>query len=159
MLNLFVASMLVLVLGNGFLTLYLGWEGVGLASYLLIGFYVQRPLAASAAKKAGRICLCFTGNGVPLRQQWQSVRDELRLIRVFHELGIRMMHLTYNRRNPIGDGAGERGGVGFRTHHDLELVGHEGVLEVRHVELGLGGFGGGVGADVADDADLDVLPS
>ena len=52
MLNLFVASMLVLVLGNGFLTLYLGWEGVGLASYLLIGFYVQRPLAASAAKKA-----------------------------------------------------------------------------------------------------------
>ena len=60
-----------------------------------------------AAKKAGRICLCFTGNGVPLRQQWISVRDELRLVRVFHELGIRMMHLTYNRRNPIGDGAGE----------------------------------------------------
>jgi NADH-quinone oxidoreductase subunit L len=52
MLNLFVASMLILVLGNGFLTLYLGWEGVGLASYLLIGFYVARPLAASAAKKA-----------------------------------------------------------------------------------------------------------
>ena len=52
MLNLFVASMLVLVLGSGFLTLYLGWEGVGLASYLLIGFYVARPLAASAAKKA-----------------------------------------------------------------------------------------------------------
>ena len=51
-LNLFVAAMLVLVLGNGFLTLYLGWEGVGLASYLLIGFYVARPLAASAAKKA-----------------------------------------------------------------------------------------------------------
>ncbi len=52
MLNLFIASMLVLVLGNGFVTLYLGWEGVGLASYLLIGFYVARPLAASAAKKA-----------------------------------------------------------------------------------------------------------
>jgi NADH-quinone oxidoreductase subunit L len=52
MLNLFVASMLVLVLGNGFVTLYLGWEGVGLASYLLIGFYTVRPLAASAAKKA-----------------------------------------------------------------------------------------------------------
>jgi membrane dipeptidase len=60
-----------------------------------------------AVKKAGNAALCFTGNGVPLRQQWQSVRDELRLIRVFHELGIRMMHLTYNRRNPIGDGAGE----------------------------------------------------
>lgn len=60
-----------------------------------------------AVKKAGNVCLCFTGNGVPLRMAWESVRDELRLVRVFHELGIRMMHLTYNRRNPIGDGAGE----------------------------------------------------
>jgi membrane dipeptidase len=60
-----------------------------------------------ALKKAGHVGLCFTGNGVPLRQAWESVRDELRLIPIFHELGIRMMHLTYNRRNPIGDGAGE----------------------------------------------------
>ena len=60
-----------------------------------------------AVKKAGHVSLCFTGNGVPLRMAWESVRDELRLVRVFHELGIRMMHLTYNRRNPIGDGAGE----------------------------------------------------
>jgi membrane dipeptidase len=60
-----------------------------------------------AVKKAGRVALCFTGNGVPLPQDWRSVRDELRLIRIFHELGIRMMHLTYNRRNPMGDGAGE----------------------------------------------------
>src|SRR5215217_1903212 len=44
-LNLFVASMLVLVLSNGFVTLYLGWEGVGLASYLLIGFWQDRPAA------------------------------------------------------------------------------------------------------------------
>ncbi|MEV4051673.1 NADH-quinone oxidoreductase subunit L [Amycolatopsis sp. NPDC049688] len=51
-LNLFVASMLVLVLGNSFVTLYLGWEGVGLASYLLIGWYQGRPSAATAAKKA-----------------------------------------------------------------------------------------------------------
>ena len=51
-LNLFVASMLVLVLGNSFVTLYLGWEGVGLASYLLIGWYQNRPSAATAAKKA-----------------------------------------------------------------------------------------------------------
>jgi NADH-quinone oxidoreductase subunit L len=51
-LNLFVASMLLLVLGNGFVTLYLGWEGVGLASYLLIGWYQNRPSAATAAKKA-----------------------------------------------------------------------------------------------------------
>ncbi|MEC3976567.1 NADH-quinone oxidoreductase subunit L [Amycolatopsis sp. H20-H5] len=51
-LNLFVASMLILVLGNNFITLYLGWEGVGLASYLLIGWYQDRPSAATAAKKA-----------------------------------------------------------------------------------------------------------
>ncbi|WP_406640397.1 NADH-quinone oxidoreductase subunit L [Amycolatopsis sp. WGS_07] len=51
-LNLFVASMLILVLGNSFVTLYLGWEGVGLASYLLIGWYQNRPSAATAAKKA-----------------------------------------------------------------------------------------------------------
>ncbi|MFC4853993.1 NADH-quinone oxidoreductase subunit L [Actinophytocola glycyrrhizae] len=50
--NLFVAAMLILVLGNGFVTLYLGWEGVGLASYLLIGWYTNRPAAATAAKKA-----------------------------------------------------------------------------------------------------------
>ncbi|UOX86711.1 NADH-quinone oxidoreductase subunit L [Amycolatopsis sp. FBCC-B4732] len=51
-LNLFVASMLILVLGNSFVTLYMGWEGVGLASYLLIGWYQGRPSAATAAKKA-----------------------------------------------------------------------------------------------------------
>jgi len=50
--NLFVAAMLILVLGNGFVTLYLGWEGVGLASYLLIGWYQNKPAAATAAKKA-----------------------------------------------------------------------------------------------------------
>nr|WP_182546519.1 NADH-quinone oxidoreductase subunit L [Halosaccharopolyspora lacisalsi] len=51
-LNLFVAAMLVLVLGNGFVTLYLGWEGVGLASYLLIGFWQRRRTAGAAATKA-----------------------------------------------------------------------------------------------------------
>ncbi|SDN75212.1 NADH-quinone oxidoreductase subunit L [Lentzea jiangxiensis] len=51
-LNLFVSAMLLLVLGNGFVTLYFGWEGVGLASYLLIGWYQYKPEAASAAKKA-----------------------------------------------------------------------------------------------------------
>jgi len=50
--NLFLAAMLLLVLGDNFLVLYVGWEGVGLASYLLIGFWYQRPSAAVAAKKA-----------------------------------------------------------------------------------------------------------
>ncbi len=42
-LNLFVASMLLLVLANSYLVLYVGWEGVGLASYLLIGFWNYKP--------------------------------------------------------------------------------------------------------------------
>jgi len=51
-LNLFVAAMLVLVLGDSFLALFLGWEGVGLASYLLISFWFYKPSAGTAAKKA-----------------------------------------------------------------------------------------------------------
>jgi NADH-quinone oxidoreductase subunit L len=51
-LNLFVAAMLLLVLADNYLTLYVGWEGVGLASYLLIGFWQHKPSAATAAKKA-----------------------------------------------------------------------------------------------------------
>jgi len=51
-LNLFVAAMLLLVLGNNYLSLYAGWEGVGLASYLLIAFWHHKPEAATAAKKA-----------------------------------------------------------------------------------------------------------
>src|SRR5829696_8806620 len=51
-LNLFVAAMLLLVLGNNYVALYVGWEGVGLASYLLIAFWFVRPAAATAAKKA-----------------------------------------------------------------------------------------------------------
>ncbi len=51
-LNLFVAAMLVLVLGANYLVVFLGWEGVGLASYLLIGFWQHKHSAAAAAKKA-----------------------------------------------------------------------------------------------------------
>jgi NADH-quinone oxidoreductase subunit L len=51
-LNLFVAAMLLLVLADNYLGLYMGWEGVGLASYLLIGFWSHKPAAATAAKKA-----------------------------------------------------------------------------------------------------------
>jgi NADH-quinone oxidoreductase subunit L len=51
-LDLFVASMLLLVLADSYLLLYVGWEGVGLASYLLIGFWNQNPTYAAAAKKA-----------------------------------------------------------------------------------------------------------
>lgn len=51
-LNLFAAAMLLLVLADNYALLFVGWEGVGLASYLLIGFWQQKPSAALAAKKA-----------------------------------------------------------------------------------------------------------
>ena len=51
-LNLFVFFMLLLVLGDSFLLMFVGWEGVGLCSYLLIGYYLEKDSAAEAAKKA-----------------------------------------------------------------------------------------------------------
>jgi len=51
-LNLFLAAMLLLVVADNYVVLYAGWEGVGLASYLLIGFWYHKPTAATAAKKA-----------------------------------------------------------------------------------------------------------
>ena len=51
-LNFFILMMLTLVLANNYLQLYVGWEGVGLASYLLIGFWFEKPSAADAGKKA-----------------------------------------------------------------------------------------------------------
>jgi membrane dipeptidase len=80
-----------------------------------------------ALKKAGNVGLCFTTNGVPLMMDWESVKDELRFIRIFHELGTRMMHVTYNRRNPLGDGAGEP--------HDggLSDFGHAAVAEMNKI--------------------------
>lgn len=65
------------------------------------------PAAVRAAKKSGQVCLAFTTNGVPLSQTFESTRDELRYVKLFRQLGVQMMHLTYNRRNPLGDGSGE----------------------------------------------------
>lgn len=70
------------------------------------------PADIRKAKAENRRCLYLTGNGVPLTQQWVSVPDELRYVRIFFQLGIRMMHLTYNRRNMLGDGCGEPGNGG-----------------------------------------------
>ncbi|MCU0914311.1 MAG: dipeptidase [Planctomycetes bacterium] len=70
-------------------------------------FRAVTPDDIVAAKQQNRLCLYFSANGVPLPQQWNNVRDELGFIRVFQQLGIRMMHVTYNRRNPLGDGCGE----------------------------------------------------
>jgi len=72
-----------------------------------------RPEDITAARKEGKRCLYLVGNGVPLTQDWVSVEDELRYVRVFFQLGVRMMHLTYNRRNMIGDGCAEPANAGL----------------------------------------------
>jgi membrane dipeptidase len=71
------------------------------------------PDDIEAAKRAGKSCLYLTGNGVPLAQAWNSVEEELAYVRTFFELGIRMMHVTYNRRNMLGDGCAEEANGGL----------------------------------------------
>ena len=66
-----------------------------------------------SAKQQGKRCFYMSSNGVPLTQSWVSVEEELRYIRVFFQLGVRMMHLTYNRRNMIGDGCAEPANAGL----------------------------------------------
>jgi membrane dipeptidase len=98
-------------------------------------FKAVKPDDIVAARKQGRLCLYFSGNGIPLRQQWNNVRDELGFIRIFHQLGIRMMHLTYNRRNPLGDGCGEPsdGGLSDFGRAAIEEMNRVGVIvDVAH---------------------------
>ena len=76
-------------------------------------FKAVTPGDIEAAKKQSRRCLCLTGNGVPLAGDFMSVPDELRYLRTFYELGIRMMHVTYNRRNLLGDGCAETANGGL----------------------------------------------
>src|SRR4030095_15819414 len=67
--SLFVFSMAWLVMGDNYLLLYLGWEGVGLCSYLLIGYFYKKPSAVAAAKKAfivNRIGDLFLALGIML---------------------------------------------------------------------------------------------
>ena len=71
------------------------------------------PEDVVAAKEQGKHCFYMSGNGVPIPQDWVSVEEELRYIRIFYQLGIRIMHLTYNRRNMIGDGCAEPSNAGL----------------------------------------------
>ena len=87
------------------------------------------------AKEDGVGSLYFSGNGVPLAQDWISAEEELRYIRVFYQLGIRMMHVTYNRRNRLGDGCAEtaNGGLsdfGRMAVDELNRVGV--IVDVAH---------------------------
>ncbi|VAW22391.1 peptidase M19 renal dipeptidase [hydrothermal vent metagenome] len=93
------------------------------------------PDDIARAKKENRRVLYLSGNGVPLPQDWVSVEEELRFIRVFFQLGIRMMHLTYNRRNMIGDGCGEpsNGGLSDFGHAVVKEMNRVGVIvDIAH---------------------------
>lgn len=94
-----------------------------------------QPDDVIAAKRAGRHCVCMTGNGVPVKQDWTSVPGELGYIRVFFQLGVRMMHLTYNRRNMLGDGCGEaaNGGLSDFGRAAIAEMNRQGVIvDVAH---------------------------
>lgn len=86
-----------------------------------------RPEDIESAKRAGKHALYFTGNGVPLAGEFRSAPDELRHIRLFYQLGIRMMHVTYNRRNLLGDGCAEPANGG------LSDLGRAAVAEMNRV--------------------------
>jgi len=85
------------------------------------------PDDVELAHAEGRHAFYMSANAVPLPQRWISIADELGYIRIFFHLGIRMMHLTYNRRNPIGDGCGEAANGG------LSDFGREVVKEMNRI--------------------------
>jgi len=88
-----------------------------------------------AAKKAGHQAVMLTTNGVPLVQQWLNVRDEMRFIRFFAQMGVRMMHVTYNRQNPLGTGCGEAvdGGLTDFGRYAVAELNRQGVLaDISH---------------------------
>lgn len=90
------------------------------------------------AKRAGHHAIMLTTNGVPLVQQWLNLRDELRFIRVFAEMGVRMMHITYNRQNALGSGCGEPsdGGLTDFGRQAVAELNRQGVLaDVAHSSL------------------------
>jgi len=93
------------------------------------------PDDIEATHREGKHCLYLTGNGIPLAQQWVTVEEELAPVRIFFQLGIRMMHLTYNRRNMLGDGCAEpaNGGISDLGRHAIAELNRQGVIvDVAH---------------------------
>ena len=135
-LNLFVAAMLLLVLGNNFVALYVGWEGVGLASYLLIAFWYTRPAAATAAKKA------FIMNRVG------DVGLALAIFLMFAQLGHRVLRgrLRSDRHAGRRHRHRDRAAAPARRVRQVRPVPAAGVAARRH-----GGPDPGLGADPRRD--------
>jgi NADH-quinone oxidoreductase subunit L len=90
-LNLFAAFMLVLVLGSNFLVMFVGWEGVGLCSYLLIGFWYQKKSAADAGKKA------FIVNRIG---DWGFILGVLLIFKRFSTLDFQELAASVSRLSP-----------------------------------------------------------
>jgi membrane dipeptidase len=82
------------------------------------------------AKAAGKHCFLLTTNAVPLLNRLDSVESELSLIPIFRQLGVRMMHLTYNRRNLIGDGCAEPSDAGLSDLgiHTVKELNRQGII-------------------------------
>lgn len=87
------------------------------------------------ARVEGKYSFCLTTNGVPVADDYIDVADAMQYIRVFAQLGVKMMHLTYNRRNLIGDGCAEPfdGGLsafGHEVVHELNRLGI--IIDLAH---------------------------
>lgn len=87
------------------------------------------PEQADAAQQAGKYAVCMSANAVPMPEPIPSTRQALYYLTVFFQLGIRMMHLTYNRRNLLGDGCGESSDGG------LSSFGREVIAEMNRVGI------------------------
>ncbi|MAE64461.1 MAG: dipeptidase [Phycisphaeraceae bacterium] len=88
-----------------------------------------------AAKKAGRHCLMFSLNNPIMDQHWDFWHDEMKWMRTFHRCGVRIMHLTYNRRNRCGDGCAEPADSGLSEYgndvvHEFNRLGI--IVDVAH---------------------------
>jgi len=113
---------------------------------------VTRPDDIVRAREAGKHCLYMTANGVPLAQEWKTVEEELRYVRLLFQLGVRMMHLTYNRRNMLGDGCEETSDAGLSDFgvaavHEMNRCGV--IVDVAH-----SGFRTGIEAAEASRAPI-----
>lgn len=88
------------------------------------------PEQILAAKRDGKIAVLFDTNAVPLPAHIENLEQALSFIRVFAHLGVRMMHLTYNRRNLIGDGCAEPNDAGLSGfgHSVIEEMNAHGVI-------------------------------
>ncbi|MEH6577806.1 MAG: NADH-quinone oxidoreductase subunit L [Amphritea sp.] len=115
--NLFVAAMLILVLADNLLLLYLGWEGVGLCSYLLIGFWYQDPANGQAARKA----FIITRVG--------DIALAVGLFLIFRELGTLNIQAAMDEAGkhwPLvagADAAGSSSGAGYASLAALLILG------------------------------------